>query len=371
MKTLGLFAALMLLTTSWAMAGALVEDAGPAGGAPSVGLVISEMTIDAPPGAEGSWIELYNPGAESLQVENTTVVYNGREVYRMPQLSVPPKTLVLVRFSKEIPEREREWERRKKENPKLPPQPWWRISISGNACKFWALPVFEWKCPRQREERKPGYCAVFRSPDLREENLLDLAFWGTSWKKEGVDTTYRTWAEKQGLWPSTKTTIQVYTGPDLFIGAWVPAFPGVLARMDFSKELHRGDAWIVYGEHAATPGAGNRWPAPWLGSPSSGVYLAPTDPLYVSWETFIPIRLLEKESRPARFQVARDPHFQDVVMDIRVAPHTLLEDVDLEPGKYYARIKCEAGPISTDWSETEFFEYHLPRPGTQPAPKGR
>ncbi|HUX01071.1 MAG TPA: hypothetical protein VMY35_08840, partial [Phycisphaerae bacterium] len=72
MKSLGRFAALMLLTTSGAVAGAPLEDAGPSVGAPSVGLVISEMTVDVPPGAEGAWIELYNPGAESLQVEITT-----------------------------------------------------------------------------------------------------------------------------------------------------------------------------------------------------------------------------------------------------------------------------------------------------------
>ncbi|MGB2613886.1 MAG: hypothetical protein WBD63_00775 [Phycisphaerae bacterium] len=330
-----------------------------------MGLVISEMTVDVPPGAEGAWIELYNPGAESLQVEITTVVYNGREVYRMPQLSVPPQALVLVRFSREVPEREREWERRKKENPKLPAQPWWQSRALGgsNAIELWAPPVFDWKCPTQYEERKPGCCAVFQSADLREEEMLDFVFWGDASTRDEVDATHRTWAEKRGLWAPTGATIQTLPA----IPCWIPPIPGVLARMSFGEDLHRVDAWIGYGENRASPGAGNRWPPPWLECPG-GMTLDPTDPFVVQWSSYIPSNLLKKDPLPGRFQVARDPHFQDVVMDIRVpiAP-VFPEGVDLAPGKYYARIKCEAGPISTDWSEAEFFSYHLPLPGAPPA----
>jgi len=368
MKSLGLFAALILLTTSGTVVGAPLEDAVSAGGALSMGLVISEMTIDAPPGAEGSWIELYNPGAESLQVENTTVVYNGREVYRMPQLSVLPKALVLVRFSKEVPEREREWERRKKENPKLPLHPWWRMDefARENACVLWTTPVIDWKNPTRYEERKPGCCAVFRSADLREEEMLDFVFWGASWVRDKVDATHRMWAEKRGLWAPTGATIQTLPA----IPCWIPPIPGVLARMSFGEDLHRVDAWIGYGERNASPGTGNHWPPPWLEYPRGS--LDPTDPFAVQWNSYIPRKLLMKDPLPGRLQVARDPHFQEVVMDIRVPIDPVFpEGVDLAPGKYYARTKCEAGPISTDWSETEFFSYHLPLPGAPPGQKGR
>ncbi len=43
-------------------------------------LVLSELTIDLPPGRNGSWVEIYNPTSRATNLQGVTIAYHGKEV---------------------------------------------------------------------------------------------------------------------------------------------------------------------------------------------------------------------------------------------------------------------------------------------------
>jgi hypothetical protein len=63
------------------------------------------------------------------------------------------------------------------------------------------------------------------------------------------------------------------------------------------------------------------------------------------------------EALPFRVQIARDPHFREIVHDARFAGLGSIKEGRLKPGRYYARVRMDIGHVSTNWSEPIFFRY--------------
>ncbi|MGB2754010.1 MAG: lamin tail domain-containing protein [Phycisphaerae bacterium] len=311
--------------------------------APPAGLLISEFTLDNLPGSEESWIEFYNPGDAPFEAGGVTLVCNGQAVFTFPPMKIPAYALVLVRFTKQLPDQ--------------PPSP-----ASGfrydNAVTLPAPPAWPRRqAVKQAEERQPGYCALFAAREPAEAGIMDFVCWGSrEHKPDGVDPTYREWAEKRGRWRPRGSLIDV--GIVLVIGGRYPRLNGALARMDFAKSAFHRDVWISVSEEKSSPGFGNRWPPLILVGPPHGCEIQKGDPLGFGWGFDLYCRFDGPVwPETARLQVARDPHFQVLVFDKHISSEG--EETPLPPGRYYARARCEGGAITTEWTEPVFFRYHV------------
>jgi|WetSurMetagenome_2_1015567.scaffolds.fasta_scaffold75834_1 hypothetical protein len=308
---------------------------------PPQGLMISELTVDNPPGAPGSWVELYNPTNTSIAAKETTVVCNGTPVFSMPELAIPPKAIVLVRFG-QVPEKA--------------PKPEAALRDK-NVATIVVAPVFPAGKVKSPADRKPGYCALFRSKDLSAAAMLDFLCWGDADKQEGIDASHRKWAEERNLWSPKGYVIP--TGIVPRTGVLIPPVPAVFGRILFLKGTEGSWSWLVYGEDFATPGAGNQILPPNLCWPTDGDIIEWGQPFAVSWACQ-GIGSVKADVLPARLQVALDPHFETVLIDRKIPSDTVpLKGIDLDPGRYYARVKVETGSTNTAWSNTVFFRYHL------------
>jgi len=143
------------------------------------GLIFSELTIDTPPGAEGSWIEFYNPGDGDFAAKDVTLIYNKQSVFTFPDMAVPAKALVLVRFTSD---------------PTVPRMFRYKTLSADNVAALTVPPKFAWKKFEAPEDRKPGYCALFRSREPAEETIMDYVSWGDYMRNQRADKEHNLWA---------------------------------------------------------------------------------------------------------------------------------------------------------------------------------
>ena len=332
--------------------------ASPASPTTSKKLVLSEVTVDRPPGQDGSWVELYYPGTDMLEAGGTTISCNGRSVFTGPLgVMVPPKGLLLIRFARGS-------------RPAVDAAASFR---QANSATLWATPAPPAGKGEDGKKRRPGYCAVFASPKQGSESIRDYVQWG----RDGVHKQQAlAWATKARLWPPDGV---VYVGvnprpgdrpvPRLRDGA-------VLCRFDFSPQrMHRvGNCYLVL-ERMATPGRGNPLPPPDVLFPWPGAGIAADQDLSISVGMRVVVPELahvhdgpemgkgkvEKKNpepaRPFRVQLARDPHFREIAYDRRFGARGVIKRTALAKGNYFARVRLDTERVSTSWSEPIFFGY--------------
>jgi len=327
----------MLLPLTAALGAPLSSDGSP--------IVLSEMTVDVPPGTEGSWVELYNRSSRKVPMEGLTLVCNGRRVFSFPKdLMLPPKGLVVVNFTRGGTTHAVDDSLRRR-----------------NSMTIQTAPL-----SREKEgppERKPGYVALFAGKQLKKNDLLAYLRWGQSSTDKPHGEHFK-WAVNRELWlENTALYVGLSSGP----GKRIFQSPVIATRLMFSAVRNPAAVWYVKSEELATPGRGNPVPSPKLMSPAQGRTIMKEDQLTLSWWKpsvidKIPEHYKEKagkQRKPStRIQIASDPHFRHVCYDEHVPSGTVLDEDVLEPGRYFARIKQEFGPVSTDWSRTSFFKYH-------------
>ena len=315
---------------------------------PSKHLLLSELTVTSLPGQEGSWVELYNPGDQDLDIAGTTLVCNGNIVFsQMDKLIVPGHGLLVVRFG-ERPERAADMARSFRDN---------------NSATLWAKAGPPSAATQPARKRPPGSCVLF-SGKPAPSTAIDCVRWG---KKEPDDRHVDMAVEAKVYQPGLPIAID--TPETAGGGGWTFRFDRlVLNRVRFSSP-DRGDRWSVIDEAKATPGRGNLLPPPVIYEPGPGERMPALEPFQVIilmqvWprpeET--PIQAGSPASRPdarvpdVRLQIAEDPHFLRVVFDKRMVSGQTVEPAELKGlARCYARVRYDRGTVTTEWSDPVFF----------------
>ncbi|MBN1225323.1 MAG: lamin tail domain-containing protein [Candidatus Aminicenantes bacterium] len=317
-------------------------------------IVFSEMTIDSPPGDDGSWVELYNRSDKEIRLVGYTIVCNDKLVFSFSNddLIINPKELVLVSFIKNenkvsairdiflIHIKAPVYPETVKTSPILIP----KKSGMAERCPF-------------IKQRSPGYCALFKDTDLVKHNLVDYVFWGRSDFAKNYDSLskkYNQWAKDISLWPGFGG---IAIGIDPFPGD--AAYPGtniVLQRKLFTQ-LDRIECWEVKMLAESTPGNGNLWMRPY---PLSSHEFFVGNKFKISGLNYFDHRFfhfMKGEDIRIRLQIAKDPHFEEIIYNKLIPPTTTIEDYEFKLGTYFARVRIDTDKVSTDWSPVSSFRY--------------
>jgi len=319
-------------------------------------LVLSELTVDTPPGTEDSWVELHNRGDETVSAGGTTIVCNGRAVFTFPRdVRLPALSFALVRFSRgEKTSQDRE------------------EGVSSPGCATFLAPCTdEVVVPGEGQRNKsPGYCALFRSRELNKTGLVDYVRWGRS-SLRVVSETHRAWADELGLWPTDRDE-GIYTGVYSGAGPLPPLEPVIVQRLVFSTDFDGPDGWCSGSLRTASPGRGNPWPCPeqifprWGGSmideeSEYNIGLVWSGPCSLSSRAVrhrlgLPEGPLPDDLLMGRLQEATDPNFEEIVFDDRI-PIGFHFEGRIKHGRYFGRLRWEVEQVSSDWSDTMYFSY--------------
>jgi hypothetical protein len=342
-------------------------------------VVFSELTIDAPPGTDGSWVELYNRGNTPVDLEGVQVIANGTSVVTFPAATVlGPDVLLLVRFSGDCAALQRAEE------------PNWRPVT----CVPFEAPAVA-RTQQQVTARKPGFCALVGSREDDEMELRDYVRWGVQsylpeddfWvpkaRELGIATRGREFPEdRPGLSPEQREffhqanvrTEAVYVGTNLRLpGGWAPrAGQAAIVRWAFAGTNDRLGSffpWGVIGLGDTTPGRGNsRLPGPITLVPNPSLTAVVSVKVYLRrlWADLRERKDLGSSSS-VRVQVATDQHFLSAAIDRSFPqPPTLALQSELPPGRYYIRAMWQVGARSSDWSEALCVTVKEPKPPAPP-----
>lgn len=344
---------------------ALVASAGVGPGKESPikrGLMLSELTLDRQVGSEGSWVELYNADTKPVSLNAVKIVCNGKAIYSFPEdIDVPSRGIVLICFSSS------------EGKVKRAAQSFQRT----NSLTLHAKPVLKFRKPDPKE-RQAGCCALLVGGEGKASRMLDFVQWGRATLKGKAGELCQR-AAKQRLWGGEG----VYIGLKQMTGFLMAVRDevAVLCRVHFGIRPRGAECWLVLSENSGTPGRGNLIPPPVLHSPWMGAGIATDQDLQIS----ILFRVMglehfhrkpdasdkgdkdekgkressKTETLPFRVQIAKDPHFQDIVWDGRfeITGKGSIKQGQLKPGRYYARVRMDIGHTSTNWSDGVFFRY--------------
>jgi hypothetical protein len=347
-------------------------------GAPARPVVFSELTVDSPPGVNGSWVELYNRGPSAVDLGGVQIVTNGKEVTTLPaETRVEKDGLLLVRFSSETAALEREpWERGRR-NPCITfrAPAWSKDEVIGR-------PPPESSSSKTLPWRRAGFCALVRLASADEVLLLDYVRWGspplpedTVWiaraRASGMDLD---WAlpplpgkgvplpglQKLEAIRQAHQFASVYTGMESTEGS--PPFPideAAIVRWAFEPETDRlFSAWGAVALREASPGTENsRLPAP------VGLWVALTPDRMLRFNWLLPLpwdhlreRYARKDADVVRLQVSVEPGFVVPIVDKWCTePMAALGPVP-PPGRYYVRAMWQCGARTSAWSPEVRFE---------------
>lgn len=333
------------------------------------GVMLSELTLDRPLGSDGSWVELYNPSKKPVSLNGVTIVCDGKALYSFPKgINLPDKGIILVRFSSVEA----------------------KVGKVARAFQRTNSLTIHTKCLLKSQKpdpknRQAGCCALVVQVESKPEKVLDYVQWGRT-ELTGKKRRLRQRAAEQRRWPSDVEG--VYIGLKKIIGpALVSADRmAVLSRVIFGPSPNRSwssgpRCWLVLPEISGTPSRGNMVPPPILHSPWMGAGIATDQDLQISVrlmvsmpslvhshhkhhksgkhgkEKNIPQNSPETKHLPFRVQIAKDPHFREVVFDGRFGSVGCIKEGQLKPGRYYARVRMDVRHVSTNWSDAVFFRY--------------
>ena len=319
-------------------------------------IVFSEMTVDSPPGDDGSWVELYNRSNSNVKLDGYTIVCNAQNIFTFPALNIiaKPKEIILIRFEKNV----EELKLNRHDLSSI------KTGISSRKVKYDPHNIIRKGLIGQQhpivKQRSPGYCALFSSTNIISENLIDYVSWGRSKFLKGVvDTDVNRWAISNELWRSGDG-ISVGIDP-LFGESFFPEYIAIQRLGGFIPCHDSTKYWRAVFLTAATPGKGNFWPpltAPFL---VDGSLLHIEDRLRVSvfsygyYEPFF--HFMKGEDIKIRLQIAKDPHFEEIIYNKLIPPTATIEDYDFKVGTYFARVRIDTDKVSTDWSPVSSFRY--------------
>ena len=111
--------------------------------------------------------------------------------------------------------------------------------------------------------------------------------------------------------------------------------------------------WLRYLPHEVTPGQKNPWPAPRAYSPYCGLERGEHTSFTWAWD--IDRRAIDLDAWSYHVQVATDPEFEDLVIDV-VVDGLYHHKPPLDLGQYYWRVRAESSTEVTAWSPVTAFE---------------
>ena len=329
-------------------------------------VVFSEMTIDSPPGDDGSWVELYNRSEKPVKLGGYTIVCNNKNVLTFPEsqyLILNPKRLAIVRFDKNAKEITGDpvnsseiitppYSAIVKMDPKIAPKK--------NTYARHNNPYIL--------QRSPGYCAIFKKGGINKENLIDYVFWGegecVDSYKSVLNGEHSLWAKEKRFW-NESGGIEIGLDPNPTEVSYSYAYMAIQRKL-FSKDTELNDAWLDESLSDATPGEGNLWsPLSPIFTSSSHLYLGEklkVDAFGYAYDRHLYEFLKAndsngKEKIEIRLQIAKDPHFEEIIYNKLIPPEKEIDDYDFTLGTYYARVRIDMDKVCTDWSKALRFTY--------------
>ncbi len=111
--------------------------------------------------------------------------------------------------------------------------------------------------------------------------------------------------------------------------------------------------WLRYLSHEVSPGEKNPWPAPRAYSPYCGLERGEHTSFTWAWD--IDRRGIDLDAWSYHVQVATDPEFEDLVIDV-VVDGLYHHKPPLDHGQYYWRVRAEGNNEVTAWSLVTGFE---------------
>lgn len=329
-------------------------------------IVFSEMTIDSPPGDDGSWIELYNRGESPVKLGGYTIVCNNKNVLIFPEsqyLILNPKRLAIVRFDKNAKEITGDpinssdiiapvYSAIVKMDPKIAPKK--------NTYARHKNPYIL--------QRSPGYCAIFKNGGVCKDNLIDYVFWGEGEcldsYKSVLTGEHSLWAKEKRFW-NESGGIEIGIDPHPTEVSYDHAYMAI-QRKQFSQNTELNDTWLDESLSDATPGEGNLWnPLFPIFTSSSHLFLG--EKLKVNAFGYAYDKRLygflktngsnNRGEIKIRIQIAKDPHFEEIIYNKLIPPEKEIADYDFTPGTYYARVRIDMDKVCTDWSKALRFTY--------------
>ncbi len=317
-------------------------------------LRLSEVKLDGADGSDDWWVELYNASDQEYDAVGVTIVVNNKVVAKIGSpvagenpgapAKVPARGLLLIQVDLVDMSSAPYTVTRRPKSSWIP-----RVTIVPPGPKLLPPP-----------KRTPGYCAIFSSPKLVQEALVDYVQWGrvdgNTRRSEGP---HGQWAAKRKLWcQGDAVPIGLHCAPG---GFFPPPQGSSICRYLFASKRIGNEMWVVCPPRYATPGACNAVPPPHVSSPFGGH--AADGPLLVGfrWRGIPPMIAYgadDTSRKPYHFQIAADGVFEKIIFDSRYGDgvQSILQG-QLKPGSYRARVRYDSPRLSTDWSETRPFTY--------------
>jgi hypothetical protein len=342
-----------------------------AGGARAVGtaaedksLILSEITIDCPPGTDGSYVEIYNRSDSVVALAGLQVLCNDFVVATTPEMaSLLPKCFVLLQYTRHP------YHMKAFRAHKYP---------SAQICVD-LEPVAGPVTSEATGERRPGYVALLGPGSPVVAPVLDYVAWGLSaWTH--LHASIRERSRKSGVLPSDPDGPgSTHVAMDA-VGGSVRnlSVQAIAQRLCFSLSEQDERFWSPSQREYGTPGHGNRLQPPLLGYLGFASIPGPLKPaislplLPNSFRT----PLMRREGNYRRFyraQVAAEPHFEDVLIDVPLPARDASIPLDtLKPGSYFVRVRIDCNGLPTDWSIEQRFTYEPGKVGAEgprPPPK--
>ena len=322
-----------------ALAASVGTTAAPKRGmAPPAGreVVISEFPLLPMPGPEGTWVELYNRSPAKIDIGQHHLTCNGKRLVTFPKpLVLPGRSLLLVRFAASHAKR-------------------WHLEEGAANSQVATVPALV--ADRGEATRvRPGFLALESPVKDGLDQLADYVRWGRF--RLASDGGYHPRATKAGVWPREG-------GEPLYVGLSIrgkiqplPDGEKVFSRLSFRPEFDQGAAWAILPMASASPGHGNLALPPPEPELLNGADVYAGDGLPVRCRLpVVPGQAGVMAHAVFRFQLARDPHFEEIVstVDSKESAHVFPDNL-VPPGGYYLRIRWLAPGIGTAWSPPLFL----------------
>jgi hypothetical protein len=294
-------------------------------------VVLSEFPILPAPGPAGTWVELYNRSDRTVDIGKALLVCSGKTILEFPDsCPVPARSLLLVTFTR----------------PHGDP---WRVEAGpGNtqlATASAIVPSF-----KERVRVRAGFLSLEIPVRNARHRVADYVRWGRV--PASSDVSYEARTRTVGLL-SSQPVEPIYVGiADVAKPIPCPKGDMLLSRLSFDPAFDCREAWTLLDLDLGTPGsASRRLPSPSLDVEDGSEYLPGKGiPVTCSLPFALPSAGLEKSSL-FRFELARDPYFEDAVGVVEIHGPTGTIPAKMVPrGLYYLRCQWARSGVETPWT---------------------
>ena len=329
-------------------------------------VVFSEMTIDTPPGDAGSWVELYNRGEKAVKLGGYIIVCNNQIVLTFPEnkyFVLNPRRLTVVRFDKNAKEITGD-----PINSSDIIVPAYSAIVKADPDIAHRKGIFVRHKNQYILQRSPGYCALFKDGGVSKENLIDYVFWGegemAKYYKNILGEEHNIWAKEKGIWNGFGGVV-IGIDPSDAGPCYSHAYMAIQRKI-FTKKTELCDTWQDEPLKDASPGEGNIF-LPLSTDFIFGSCLTLGEKLKIDafgygydprlYEFLKANGSNDEEKIKIRLQIAKDPHFEEIIYNKLIPPEKEIDDYDFTLGTYYARVRIDMDKVCTDWSKALSFTY--------------